>query len=153
MSDIGERNTSKILLWRYKGMVIINRSGISYPRKFWGRLIPSSSSSSSSSCHPTSADFPDSLFLSRFVSYHPLLPAELLDYILGPYRAVVDKFWLVSQHRYWCERVHRKTSILSSSLLLQQCLACLVRLIWVVLQVNGPNAAVSWDLASKICLI
>ena len=29
--------------------------------------------------------------------YHPPLPAGLLDYILCPYRAVVDKFFLVNQ--------------------------------------------------------
>ena len=37
-----------------------------------------------------------SLTPSRF--YHPLLQAGLLDYILCPYRAVVDKFQLVIQH-------------------------------------------------------
>ena len=31
-----------------------------------------------------------------------------------------------------CEEVHRNISLMSSSLLLQQCLACLVRLTWIV---------------------
>ena len=38
--------------------------------------------------------------------------------------------------RPW-EGVHRKTSLMSSSLLLQQCLACLVRLIWMVFVIGG----------------
>ena len=40
-------------------------------------------------------DFPDSLSLSLSVAiglYRPSLPAGLLDNILYPYRAVVDKF-------------------------------------------------------------
>ena len=39
-------------------------------------------------------------------------------------------------------RVHRSTSLMSSSLLLQQCLACLVRLTWIVFVMGGrwPNS-------------
>ena len=36
-----------------------------------------------------------------------------------------------------CEGVHRSMSLMSSSLLLQQCLACLVRLIWIVFMIDG----------------
>ena len=36
-----------------------------------------------------------------------------------------------------CEEVHRRTSLKSSSLLLQQCPACFVRLIWMVLEMGG----------------
>ena len=36
-----------------------------------------------------------------------------------------------------CERVHRRTSLMSSSLLLQQCPVCLVHLIWIVLAMGG----------------
>ena len=36
-----------------------------------------------------------------------------------------------------CEGVHRRTSLKSSSLLLQQCPACLVHLIWMVLEIEG----------------
>ena len=32
--------------------------------------------------------------------YRPSLPVSLLDYILSPYRAVVDKFLLVVQYLY-----------------------------------------------------
>ena len=34
-------------------------------------------------------------------------------------------------------RVHRSTSLMSSSLLLQQCPACLVRLTWIVFRMGG----------------
>ena len=36
-----------------------------------------------------------------------------------------------------CEGVHRNTSLMSSSLLLQQCPACLVCLIWIVFVIGG----------------
>ena len=36
-----------------------------------------------------------------------------------------------------CEGAHRSTSLMSSSLLLQQCPACLVRLTWIVFVVGG----------------
>ena len=72
------------------------------------------------------------LSLSPFI-YHPSLPVGLLDYIMWPYRAFVDKFQLVVKHL--C--VHRRTSRLSSSLLLHQYPACLVGLIWMVLEIGG----------------
>ena len=36
-----------------------------------------------------------------------------------------------------CEGVHRSTSLMTVSLLLQQCPACLVRLIWIVFVMGG----------------
>ena len=36
-----------------------------------------------------------------------------------------------------CAGVHNSTSLMCSSLLLQQCLACLVRLTWIVLVIKG----------------
>ena len=36
-----------------------------------------------------------------------------------------------------CVRVHKSTSLMSSSLLLQQCPACLVRLTWIVFMIGG----------------
>ena len=36
-----------------------------------------------------------------------------------------------------CVRVHKSTSLMSSSLLLQQCPACLVRLTWIVFVIGG----------------
>ena len=47
--------------------------------------------------------------------------------------------------------VHRSTSVMSSSLLLQQCLACLVRLTWIVF-VMGGRWPYSWCLVGCYCL-
>ena len=54
-----------------------------------------------------------------------------------------------------CEGVHRSMSLLSLSILLQQCPACLVRLTWIVLWwvVGGRTAAVLWGVASRTCSI
>ena len=46
--------------------------------------------------------------------------------------------------------VHRSTSLMSSSLLLQQCPACLVRLTWVVF-VMGGRWPYSWCLVGCCC--
>ena len=46
-------------------------------------------SPSSSSCHAASTDLDDSLAIYL---YHPSLPVGPLEYILCPYRAVVDRF-------------------------------------------------------------
>ena len=45
---------------------------------------------------------------------------------------------------------HRSTSLISSSLLLQQCPACLVRLAWIVF-VMGGRWAYSWCLVGCCC--
>ena len=82
---------------------------------------------SSSSCRGASTDIPDPL--------SPLLP-------------IVHRFWQVLRATYlhragrsafaWPYKgVHRSTSLMSSSLLLQQCLACLVRLTWIVFVMEG----------------
>ena len=64
--------------------------------------------------------------------YHPLFPA-------CPYRAALNKFFL-----FWSTntcmsvwRVHGRTLLMSLSLFLQQCPACFVYLIWVVLEMGG----------------
>ena len=46
--------------------------------------------------------------------------------------------------------VHRSTSLMSSSLLLQQCLACLVRLTWIAF-VMGDRWPYSWCLVGCCC--
>ena len=39
------------------------------------------------------------LWLSLTIPFYPpSLPASLLDYILCPYRTLIDKFWLIGQH-------------------------------------------------------
>ena len=48
--------------------------------------------------------------------------------------------------------VHRSTSLMSSSLLLQQCPACLVRLTWIVF-VMGRIVGVLWGVAARTCSI
>ena len=72
--------------------------------------------------------------------YPPSLLASLLDYILYPYRAVGGKFLLVARHLHLRVKgfigVHRRTSLTSSSLLLQQWAACFVYLIWMVLEMG-----------------
>ena len=66
--------------------------------------------------------------------YHPLPLGGLQDYILCLYRAIIDKFLLVSQHIH----IHEKGSIGETShslfLLFQQ---CLVQLIWMALEMRS----------------
>ena len=54
-----------------------------------------------------------------------------------------------------CEEVHRCMSLMCSSLLLQQCPACLVRLTLIVflMGVGGRKAAVIWGVAARTCSI
>ena len=47
--------------------------------------------------------------------------------------------------------VHRSTSLMSSSLLLQQCPACLVRLTWIVFVMRG-RCLYSWSLVGCCCI-
>ena len=77
-----------------------------------------------------------SMDLSNHLSsphYPPSLPESLPGYILYRHRAVVDRFYLVVQpllvHVKWSTR---SISLMSSSLILQQCPACLVHLIWII---------------------
>ena len=53
------------------------------------------------------------------------------------------------------EGAHKSTPLMSSSLLLLQCLACLVRLIWIVFVIGGGGctAAALWGVASRTCSI
>ena len=54
-----------------------------------------------------------------------------------------------------CEGVHRNTSLMSSSLLLQQCLAYVVRLTLIVFVMGGtwPYSSWLWSVGSRICSI
>ena len=69
----------------------------------------------------------------------------------------------VSSHSYWmyvragrpafarpCVGIHKSTSLMSSSLLLQQCPACLVRLTWIVFVIGG-RWPYSWCLVGCCC--
>ena len=73
--------------------------------------------------------------LSPSVFYHLSLLAGLPGYILHPHKAAV----LAGRPTFArpCEGVHGRRSLMSSSLLLQQCPACLIRLIWMVFEMGG----------------
>ena len=78
--------------------------------------------------------------------YHSSLLAGLLGYIPYPHIAAVCMFELVVLLLLGHMRgVHRSTSLMSSSLLLQQCPACLVRLTCIVF-VMGGRWPYSWCL-------
>ena len=49
-----------------------------------------------------------------------------------------------------CVGIHKSTSLMSSSLLLQQCPACLVRLTWIVFVIGG-RWPYSWCLVGYCC--
>ena len=74
--------------------------------------------------------------------YHSSPPAGLQGYILCPHIVAVCKFELVF---LLLQGVHRSTSLMSSSLLLQQCPACLARLTCIVF-VMGGKCPYSWCL-------
>ena len=52
-----------------------------------------------------------------------------------------------------CVGVHQSTSLMSSSLLLQQCPACLVCLTWIVFVIGGrwPYSGVLWGVTARTC--
>ena len=49
--------------------------------------------------------------------------------------------------------VYRSTSLMSSSLFLQQCPACLIRLTWIVFVMGGSIVGALWSVAARTCLI
>ena len=99
------------------------------------QLVEYSSSSSSSSCRALARI---SLTLSRHFSLsfiasgrssglHPVSSHRCCMYVLAGRPAFVRPY----------VGVHGSTSLMSSSLLLQQCPACLVRLTWIVFVMGG----------------
>ena len=92
--------------------------------------------SSSSSCRTTSTDFPDPL--SPLVSiFHRSRQVFQATSCIRTELLKIGSSWgrptLASQ----CKGVRRGTSLMKSSPLLQQCPACLVRLIWMVFEMGG----------------
>ena len=94
------------------------------------------SSSSSLSCRAGSTDIPDSLsrhFSLSFITsgrssgQHPVSSHSCWMYVRAGRPAFARP----------CVGVHKSTSLMSSSLLLQQCPACLVRLTWIVFVIGG----------------
>ena len=102
----------------------------------------------SSSCCATSTDILDPL--------SPLLP--IVHCFWQVFRAtsciLTELLYVIRAGRptfAWpCVGVHRRTSLMSLSLLLQQCPACLVRLTWIVI-VMGGRWLYSWCLVG-FCL-
>ena len=87
--------------------------------------------SSSSSYRATSTDIPDPL--------SPLLPVvhHFYQVLSGTSRMLTELLYVGSSWSHsFCEGVHR-TSLMSLSLLLQRCLACLVRLTLIVFVMGG----------------
>ena len=67
--------------------------------------------------------------------YHPSFLTDPLDYILCPYRAVIDRFQLVIQHLHI--RVKGPIEERHLWVLLQLCPACFVHLVRIVLKIGG----------------
>ena len=85
--------------------------------------------------------------------YHSSPPAGLQDYNPCPHIAAVCKFVLVVPLLHIHEwGVHRSTSLMSSSLLLQQCPACLVRRTCIVF-VMGGKCPYSWSLVGWLTVM
>ena len=93
-------------------------------------------SSSLSLIYANSLEFPDNQ--SRLPSQW----SRLLTCIFCPHRPDVSKS-LQDNHVPTC-RVYKRTSLMSSSLLLQQYPACLVRLTWMV---------VRWEVSGRIAVV
>ena len=101
------------------------------------------SSSSSSSCRATGTDIPDSLsplslsFIAsgRSSGVHPVSSYSYCMYVRAGRPAFARPY----------VGIHRSTSLMSSSLLLQPCPACLVHLTWIGF-VMGGRWPYSWCL-------
>ena len=86
-------------------------------------IISSAQISLTLSCHPSLS----SNSSSSSSGLHPVSTQSCCMYIRGSRLAFA-----------WpCEGVHKSTSLMSSSLLLQQCSTCLVHLIWIALMMGG----------------
>ena len=78
--------------------------------------------------------------LGRSSGQHPVSSHSCWMYV----RAGRPAFWRP------CVGIHKSTSLMSSSLLLQQCPACLVRLTWIVFVIGG-RWPYSWCLVGCCC--
>ena len=95
---------------------------------------------SSSSCRAISMDIPDPLSTPLHIVHYFRLVLRATPRILTELMYVGSSWSPVFARP--CEGVNRSTSFISSSLLLQQCPACLVRLTWIVFVMGGrwPNS-------------
>ena len=104
-------------------------------KKSWNLLNAPRTYISSSSCRTASTDIPDPL--------SPLFP--IVHHLRQVFRATSRILTLLlyvcsSWSSCFCSAisgVHRSTSLMSSSLLFQQCPTCLVRLTWIVFVMGG----------------
>ena len=88
--------------------------------------------------------------------YRSSFPAGPRDYNPNPQRSAVCRFKLVTLFFLGhVKGVHRCTSLMSSSLLLQQCPACLVRVTLIVFVMGGwwPYSCFFVGCGSKTCSI
>ena len=108
-----------------------------------GKRSMSVSSSSSSSCRATSTENPDPLSL-----LFPIVN-RFWQVFRATFRILIELLYVCSSwSSCFCSAivgVHRSTSLMSSSLLLQQCPACLALLTWIVF-VMGGRCPYSWCL-------
>ena len=76
---------------------------------------------------------------------HPVSSSSCYMYVLAGRPAFARQY----------EGVHRSTSLMRSSLLLQKCPAFLVRLAWIVFVMGGSGRIVGalWGVAARTCLI
>ena len=107
---------------------------------------------SSSSCRTASMDIPDPLspllpivhHSGRSSGLHPVSSHSCRMYVRAGHPAFARPY----------VGVHRSTSLMSSSLLLQQCPAYLFHLTWIVfVMVGGCIVGVLWGVASRTCSI
>ena len=113
------------------------------------------SSSSSSSCRAASTDIPDPLSLSLSLSLHVSLSFIASDRSSGLHPVSSHSCCMYVRagrpaFDWPYAGVHRSTSLMISSLLLQQCPACLVRLPCIVF-VIGARWPYSWRLGGCCC--
>ena len=99
------------------------------------RFLMPPSSSSSSSCRTANTDIPDPLspllpIIHRFRQVFRATSVSLNSCCMYVRAGRPAFAWLYT-------RFHGSTSLMSSSLLLQQCPACLVRLTWIVFVMGG----------------
>ena len=135
MQSVGQKNKNPpqmLQCYNYKKCSILNRANHKNCSRFNYIYIYISSLSS---CHATSMNIPDPL--------SPLLP--IVHRLWQVFRATSG---ILTELLYVCSSwsscffsaicgVHRSKSLMSSSLLLQQCPACLVRQTWIVFVMGG----------------
>ena len=88
--------------------------------------------------------------ISLILSRHSSLSFIALGRSSGQHPVSSHSCWMYVRagrpaYAWPCVGVHKSTSLISSSLLLQQCPACLVRLTWIVFEIGG-RCPYSWCL-------